>query len=62
MGVDGGENVGAGGNVADIKDGDGANSTYDGAGGDVDDSEDGDGASRADDGADDGAARRRGRR
>ena len=62
VGVDGGENVGVGGNVGDSEDGDGANHTCDGAGGDVDDSKDGDGASHADDGAGGGAARRCGRR
>ena len=62
VGVDGGENVGAGGKVDVSEDGDGANRTCDGSGGDVDNSEDGDDANRADNGAGDGAARRRGRR
>ena len=59
VGVDGGENAGANGDVADSEDGGGANRTGDVAGGDVDDSENGDGANRADDGAGDGAAHRR---
>ena len=62
VGVDGGENVGAGVKVDVSEDGGGANRTDDGADIDVYDSEDGCGASRAGDGAGDGASRRRGRR